>query len=164
LPQFLESLFVYFSELPAELDKIWPADHLRRLFRITSGFEVWQIREIRVTANVKEILYPPLGREAIVVPPHGIEDIFSRHAALACDEILMRVTKYVADVKRAAYRRRRRVNDESLVSRACRIPAMDPRHLPSSAPFALNFLGHVLFRQFDHANGLNPNTNRLKLS
>src|SRR5262245_35331310 len=115
-------------------------------------------------AEFEEVLPPPLGGETVVVPPHGIEDIFSSHATLPRDEILMRITKYVADVEEATYRQKREIHNESFVPTARRIPAINTHFLPTSAPFVLNFLGHVLFRQFDHANGLNPNTNRLKLS
>ena len=140
LPKLLESLLVHFSELPAEFDEIGPADHFWGFLRITSRFEVWQIREIGVAANVEEVLHPAFGGQTVIIPPHGIEDIHSSHAALARDEILMRVTKYVADVEGAAYRRRRRINDESLVSGACRIPVIDSHRLPSSAAICSRLL------------------------
>ena len=54
LPQLLKSLLVDLRELPAEFDEIGPADYLRRFLRITSGFEVWQIREVGIAANVEK--------------------------------------------------------------------------------------------------------------
>jgi hypothetical protein len=150
LPQLLESLLVYFCELPAEFDEIRPADHFGRSFTIAAGFEVWQVREVGVAANVEEVLHPSFGGQAVVVPSHRIEDIHSSHAALARDEILVGVAEYVADVKRTAHGRRRRVHDESLVAFARGIPAIDIHFLPSGSPFAFDFFGHIMFRQLHH--------------
>src|SRR4029453_1465091 len=150
LPQLLESLLVHFCELPAEFDEVWPADHYGRFLRVTSRFEVWQVREGGIPANVEEVLPPPFGGQTVVIPPHGIEDIHSSHAALAHDQILMGVAEHVSDVEGAAYGRRRRVHNESLVASARRIPAINTHVLPSSALFALDFFGHVLFRQLGH--------------
>src|SRR5215510_1061313 len=83
LPQLLESLLVDLRELPAEFDEVGPADYLRRFLRITSRFEVRQIREVGIAANIEEILHPALRGQTVIIPPHGIEDIHSSHAALA---------------------------------------------------------------------------------
>ena len=154
-------MLVDFSELPAEFDKIGPADHFWRLLRITSGFEVWQVREIGIAANVEEVLHPPFRGQAVVIPPHGIEDIHSSHAALAHDQILMGVAEHVSDVEGAAYGRRRRVHNESLVSSARRIPAINTHFLPSSAPFALDFFGQYCFGSWIMKYP-QTNTNRLE--
>ena len=156
LPKFLESLLVDLRELPAKFDEIGSADYLGRLLRITSGFEVWQVREVGVAANVEEVLHSPFRGQTVVIPPHGVEDIHSSHAALAHDQILMGVAKYVSDVEGAAYGRWRRVHNESFVASARRIPAIYPHFLPSSTPFALDFFGHVLFRQLDHEISSRP--------
>ncbi len=99
LPKFLESLLVDLRELPAKFDEVRPADYLGRFLRITSRFEVWQVREVGIAANVEKVLHPPFGGQTVVIPPHGVEDIHSSHAALAHDQILMGVAKYVPDVE-----------------------------------------------------------------
>ena len=149
LPQFLKSLLVDLRELPAEFDKIGPADYLGRFLRITSGFEVWEVREVRIAPNIKEVLHPPFRRQTVVIPSHRVEDIHSSHAALAYDQVLMGVAEHVSDVEGAAYRRWRRVHYESRV-RARSDPTINPHFLPSSTPFALDFFGYVLFWQLDH--------------
>ena len=150
LPKFLKALLVHFRKVPAELDKIGPADHLGRFLRITSRFEVWQVRKVRVAANVEEVLHTSFGGQTVVIPPHGIEDIHSSHAALAHDQILMGVAENVADVEGAAYSWGRRVHNESFVASTHWIPAINTHFLPSSPPFALDFFGRILFRQLDH--------------
>ena len=71
LPQLLESLLVDLRELSAEFDEVWPADHFGRFLRITSRFEVWQVREVGIAANVEEVLHSPFGGQTVVIPPHG---------------------------------------------------------------------------------------------
>ena len=150
LPKFLEGLLIDLRELPAEFDKIRPADDLGRPFRINSRFESRLVGEVGIAAHVEEVLHPAFRGQAVVIPSHWVEDIHSGHASLADDQILMRVAEYVSDMKRAAHRWRRSVHDKSFVSAAGRVPAVDPHFLPSRSPFAFNFFRHVLLRQLHH--------------
>ena len=63
------------------------------------GLEVRIIGEGRIDANPEVVLHAALGRQAVIVPAHGVEDRFSQHSLETCDDVGVRVREHVADVK-----------------------------------------------------------------
>ena len=68
--------------------------------------EVGVVGQRRVAAHAEVVLHAALGGQAVVVPPHGVEDLLARHALVARDQVRVGVAEDVADVQRARDRRR----------------------------------------------------------
>jgi hypothetical protein len=117
-PERLEGLLVLARQLEAEVDEVPPRDAPRRLLqprpRRRIEAEVGLVVGVGVAAHVVVVLHAPLGREPVVVPPHGVEDVAAAHALVAGDDVGVRVAEDVADVERPRHGGRRRVDDEGL--------------------------------------------------
>ena len=117
-PQLLELLLVLDHEPLAELDEVRPRDRDRAASPgFSGGSNVGVVRQRRIAAHAEVVLDPPLGRQAVVVPPHRVEDLAPAHALVAGDRVGVRVREHVPDVQRPADRRRRRVDRVDLVAR-----------------------------------------------
>ena len=109
-PQLLEGLLVFRGQPLAQLDEVRTRDRDRVLARLVRRRERRVVRQGRIAADAEVVLHPPLGRQAVVVPSHGIEDFASPHAVVAREDVGVGVGEDVADVQRAADRGRRRVD------------------------------------------------------
>ena len=63
------------------------------------GLEVRIIGEGRIDANPEVVLHAALGRQAVIVPAHGVEDRFTQHSLETRNDVGVRVREHVADVK-----------------------------------------------------------------
>jgi hypothetical protein len=165
-PERLERLLVLARDPEAELDEVRPRHDARRLLLLRSVRrlepEVRIVRRARVATDVEVVLHAALGREAVVVPPHGIEDAPAAHALVARDDVGLRVAEHVAHVERAGDGWRRRVDDEGLFAGA-RIPGMHAEPLPLRRPTGFGRGGIEMLRQrcgvdgtdIGHADGSN---------
>ena len=101
---------------PAQLDEVLPGDRHLLLARLRRRLERRVVRQRRVAAHPVVVLDPPLGRQAVVVPPHRVEDLAAAHALVARDGVGVRVGEHVPDVQRAAHRGRRGVDRVDLAT------------------------------------------------
>ena len=90
------------DELLAQLDEVGPADRdLPLRVRLLRRREVGVVGQRRVAAHAVVVLHPALGRQAVVVPAHRVEDLLAAHPLVAGDQVGVRVGEDVADVQRA---------------------------------------------------------------
>ena len=64
--------------------------------------EAGVVRRRRVAAHAEVVLDAALGRQAVVVPAHRVEDLLAAHALEAGDDVGVGVAEHVADVQRPA--------------------------------------------------------------
>ena len=145
----LERLLVFGRQPVAQLDEVRARDGNRLLARLVRRLEVRVVGQRRIAANAVVVLHAALGWQAVVVPPHRIEHRLAAHALEARDDVGVRVREHVADVQRAADRRRRRVDRVDLVARLIAVEAIGPSashrsfHLASS-PSRAGFSGREM--------------------
>ena len=124
-PQMLERLLVLGRQPVAQLDEVRTRDRDRLLARLVRRLKVRVVRQRRIAADAVVVLHAALGGQAVVVPPHRIEHRLAAHPLEARDDVGVGVGEDVADVQRAADRRRRRVDrDRPRVARARAIEAV----------------------------------------
>ena len=131
-PQVLERLLVLGGQPRAQLDEVRTRHRDRLLAGLVRRLERRIVRQRRIAADAEVVLHAALGRQAVVVPSHRIEHGLAAHPLEARDDVGVGVGEDVADVQRAADRRRRRVDRVDLGAR----PACDRsgrrRRLPSA--------------------------------
>ena len=112
--QVLEDLLVDRDELVAQLEEVGPRDRHRVVVLRRVAAERWlealDVRLAGVAAHAEVVLDAPLGGQAVVVPPHRVEDGLAAHALEAGDRVGVGVAEHVAHVERARHRGRRRVD------------------------------------------------------
>ena len=148
-PQVLERLLVLGRQPVAELDEVRPRDRDRLLARLLGRRERRVVRQRRIAAHAVVVLHAALGRQAVVVPPHRVEDRLAAHALEARDEVGVRVGEDVADVQRAADRGRRRVDRVDLVARVIPIEPIRAVGLPALGPLGFEAFERRFFRKID---------------
>ena len=117
-PQRLEHLLVALGQAQAQLDEVRPRHRHRLLLGGLGGRrEVGVVGDRRVAAHAEVVLHAPLGRQAVVVPAHRVEDRLAAHPLVAGDGVGVRVGEDVPDVQRAADGRRRGVDREHPLAR-----------------------------------------------
>ena len=94
--------------------------------------------------------HQPLGGQAVIVKPHGVEDVFTRHALEARDEISLRVAIHMPHMQRAAYRWRRCVDNVVIFARFAFVPCVGFMVQPMLLPFFFNRCRVVLLGQGGH--------------
>ncbi|CAB4900373.1 unannotated protein [freshwater metagenome] len=141
-PQRLKLLLVFNGELLAQLDEVAAADGnlvggLGALVVATlkRGRESGLVGQRRVTANTVVVLHASLGGQAVIVPAHGVEDLFATHALVARHHVGVGVAEHVSHVQRTRSGGRRSVDRENAraglpvarkLVRACVIPHGHP--------------------------------------
>ena len=78
--------------------------------------KVGVVRERRIAAHPEEVLDATLGRYAVIVPPHGIEDVLTLHPLVPGDAVGVGVGKDVPDVEASRRGGGRCVDSEHLVA------------------------------------------------
>ena len=136
-PQVLERLLVLGRQPVAQLDEVRARDRDRWLGRLGRRRERRVVRQRGVAAHAVVVLHAALGRQAVVVPAHRVEDRLAAHALEARHDVGVRVGEHVADVERPAHRRRRRVDRVDLRARARAVEPVEAVGLPPVAPFHL---------------------------
>ena len=81
-----------------------------RLRRPCRRLPVRVVRQRRVAPDAVDVLHPALGRQAVVVPAHRVEDGLAAHPLEPGDHVGVRVREDVPHVQLARYGRRRRVD------------------------------------------------------
>src|SRR4030095_6064799 len=99
------------------------------------------------------VLAPSFGRQAIVIPPHRVEDHLARHPLEPGDHIGMRVGHDVTDVDVTADGGWWRVEGVDLLARLRPVEPIGSRGLPPLAPGCFQSLDAGLFRH-GHARSL----------
>ena len=106
------------GQLLAQLDEVAAGDrHLALGVRLLRRREVRVVRQRRVAAHAEVVLHPALGRQAVVVPAHRVEDLVAAHPLVAGDAVGVRVGEHVPHVQRPGHRRRGRVDRVDLLPR-----------------------------------------------
>ena len=136
-PQVLEDLLVFGRQPRAQLDEVGTRNRDRLLAGRLGRNERRIVRQRRIAAHAVEILNAALGRKPVVVPPHRVEDRLPAHPLKPRDEVGVGKGKDVADVQRAADRRRRRVDRIDIGARPLTIEAVDTVRFPNRCPFGL---------------------------
>src|SRR5262249_35987529 len=125
----------------AQLNEVLPADAnvLRTLLGwLGRRLKVGIIGKCRITADAVVVLDPPLGRQAVVVPAHRIEDRTPAHPLIAGDDVRVGVAEDVPDVQGARYSWRRRVDGEYILAWPAPVESIQIAGFPPLSP--------VLFR------------------
>ena len=136
-PDVLEDLLVEGGELDAELDEVAPRNGQLRLRGRRGGLEVGVVGERGLAAHPEVVLHAPLGRQAVVVPAHGVEDPLAAHAPVARHDVGVGVAEDVADVQRARHRGGRGVDRVDLVARGGAVEVVGPLGVPALHPGGL---------------------------
>ena len=131
----LEDLLVLLDELLAQLDEVGPADRDLPLgVRLLRRREVRVVGQRRVAADAVVVLDPALGRQAVVVPAHRVEDRLAAHPLVAGDQVGVGVGEDVPDVQAAAHGRRRGVDRVDVLARLGAVEGVGVVGLPALAP------------------------------
>jgi hypothetical protein len=149
-PQFFEDLLILLCNATTGLDEVRARDDPRRPFRGGAGGrfkpQILLVGHVDVGPNMEIVLHAPLGWQTVVIPAHGIEDVFAEHPLLADEDVGVGVAEDVADMQRAGDGRRRRVDDEGLLSRAPGIEAVDALIAPHLGEPQLDRIGFEVLR------------------
>jgi hypothetical protein len=149
-PELLEDLLVLLDEPLAQLDEVRPAHrHLLLRVRLLRWGVVLDVGQRRVAAHAVVVLHPALGRQAVVVPAHRVEDGLATHPLVARDEVGVCVGEDVPDVQAAAHGGRRGVDGVDLLPRLGAVEGVGVVVLPARAPRGLETLERRLVRYDD---------------
>ncbi len=102
---------------------------------------------------MKEVLNPPLCRQAVIVPTHGIKDVDAPHALVARDQVRMGVGKDVTDVQGTGHGGRWRVDDKRVGARPGRVVVVDAELLPHGFEARFGRFAVEVFGQGGRVNG-----------
>ena len=99
-----------------KLGRLTRRKSLRSFGGLSGATERGVVGDRGVADDAEVVLDPPLRRQAVVVPAHGVEDVLAAHPSVAGDRVGVGVAEHVADVQRARCGRRGRVDREDLVA------------------------------------------------
>ncbi len=146
-PEGLEGLFVLGREAVAEVHEVAATDIDLAAFldRLRIAGICWCLKgrvmgERRVAADPVVVLDPTLGREAVVVPAHRVEDLTAPHTLVAGDRVGVRVGEHVAHVEGTADRGWRCVYGKDLVAGLRPVEPVGAVFLPGRVPAPLQTL------------------------
>ena len=138
-PELLEDDLVLNGEALAEFDEVLAGDRDLLLgIRIDRRFEGRVVREAGVAADAVVVLHAALGRQAVVVPAHRVENLEAAHALVAGDAVGVRVREHVPDMQGAADRRRGSVDRVDVGADLGAIEAVGALLLPYPGPRGLD--------------------------
>ncbi len=136
--QILEDLLVDGGETLAQLDEVAPRDGDGPLGRVVGWLEAGVVWQRRVALDPVVVLDPSLGGQAVVVPPHGVEDLSAAHALVAGDGVGVGVGEHVTDVQRSADRGGRGVDGVHLIAGLGAVETVGALLVPHRAPARLD--------------------------
>ena len=152
--EVLEHGLVGGRQLVAELDEVGPRD--RDLLVALRGVAAERRLEggvvglRRVAADAVEVLDPPLGGEAVVVPADREEHRLAGHPPVAGDGVGLRVAEDRAHVDGARDRRRRGVDGEDVGALGRAVEAVGAVGLPALGPAGLDAVERRLVGDLAH--------------
>ncbi|CAI8365934.1 MAG: Uncharacterised protein [Cellulomonadaceae bacterium TMED98] len=119
-PEVFELFFVFDGEGFTELNKVPPTNrHGLVVFGAFSplkrGSEGAVVGEGGVASHPVVVLHPALGRQPVIVPPHGVEDFLAPHALVSGLQVHMGVAEDVANMQTAGGSGWRSVDGEDAV-------------------------------------------------
>ena len=130
------------GEHVAQLDEVGPRNGnglvVFRRITVEGRCEVGVVGNRRVAGDAVVVLHASLGRQAVVVPAHGIEHGLAVHPPEAGQGVCVGVAKDMADVERTAHGGRWCVDGEHVVARACAVEPIDGFGLPCLRPAVLD--------------------------
>jgi hypothetical protein len=163
--ELLERHFVLHGERLAQLDEVAAAHRnlvggAARLVvaPLVGRREVGVVRQRGIAPHAVVVLHASFGREAVVVPPHRIEDGLAPHPLEPHLDVGVREREHVADVQTAGCRRRGSVDREDAL--AADLGAADAVEQvravlgPCSIPFRLETLECGLVRNVRVGHGV----------
>ena len=136
-PQVLEGLLVLRGQLVAQGDEVGPAHADVLAPRLLGRAEVGVVGERGVARHAVVGLHPAFGRQPVVVPSHGVEELPTAHAAVAGDGVGLDVAEDRPHVERARHGGRGRVDGEDLVPGGRGVEAVGARLVPGGGPALL---------------------------
>ena len=152
-PEVLERLLVFLREAVAQFDEVPPRNRNGRLRRLGRRLEVGIVRRRRIAPHAVVVLHPALRRQAVVVPPHRVEDLTAPHPLVSRYRVGMRIREDVSDVQRTAHRRRRRVDAEYFVPTLRVVEVVYAGAVPLFQPLRLDAVQRRLLRYIEcHEN------------
>ena len=95
--EFFVCLFVFGGDDVAEFDEVFAGDYELLVFGEIEFFaaladvEVWDVGDVGFGSDAEVVLDAAFGRESVVVPTHGVDDVPSGHASVSCDDVLVGV-------------------------------------------------------------------------
>ncbi len=139
-------------DLLAQLDEVRPADRDGAGLRVDllGAAEVGIVGKGGVDDRPGDELDAALHVEAVVVPPHRVEDLLAAHALVASREVGVRVGHHVPDVQRSAHRRRGRVDGEHVGADLRAVEPVGAVSVPALPPLGLETLQRGLLRDRRH--------------
>ena len=159
-PQLLELLLVFLGETLAQFDEVLAADRhlvLRVDLLAVSAFErrleIRIVLQGRVHAHAVIVLHAALGRQAVVVPTHRVEDVKALHALETGDDIGVRVGEHVADMQMPGHGGRRGVDRIDGLAVAGVAEFVDAGFIPRLAPLVFEPVDAHLVRQRGQVRG-----------
>src|SRR5690606_4086094 len=99
-----------------------------------------------VAPHAVVVLHATLGRQAVVVPAHRVEDLLAAHALVARDDVGVRVGEHVPDVQRSGDGGRRGVDREDLLTRRGAVEGVGTGLRPRAVPALLEAVEGDLVR------------------
>lgn len=135
--QGAKSLLVDGGQPVAQLDKVAPADGRKisaACRNCTRRLKIGLPCGIRVAAHAVVILDPAFGRQAVIVPAHGIEHSLAAHALKARNDIGVGVTEHVPDMQSAGGSARRCVDGINSFTRRAAIKGVSAFFEPAAGP------------------------------
>ena len=114
-----EDLLVLLDEFVAQFQEIRSRDRhglvLLRWVAAERRLEAGFVGVARVATHAKKILHATFGGQAVVVPPHRVEDLLALHPLVAGDDVGVGVAEDVTHVQRPADGGWRRVDGKDVV-------------------------------------------------
>ena len=157
--EFLVGLFVFGGDFVAELDEIAAGDDElivfveAEFFAAAADVEVGDVGDVWFSADAEVVLDAALGRESVVVPAHGVDDVPTGHAAVSCDDVLVGVGEDVTGMEGTAGGRRRRVDDEALFAGGSLVVLGDAEGFPLGSPVCFALLDVESAREVSRVDG-----------
>ena len=147
-PQCLKLLFVFDGQLLAQLDEVAPTNgHLvcglgaLVVAALKRGSESRFVGQRGVAAHAVVVLHAALGGQPVVVPAHGVEDLFATHALVARHHVGVRVAEHVPHVQRTGGSGRRGVDGEDArAGLAFTLKPVGARRIPRGGPLVFEAL------------------------
>ena len=148
-PLPLEIVLEFAGQALAELDEI--AARNRSAVRVTGlDHQIGVVGQRRVALNAEVVLHPTLGRQAVVVPAHRVENGTSAHAVEPGHRVDLQVAESGAQVEESADGRRRGIDAVDARTRSPTIEAVGGIRLPHRVPLRLEPVESGPFRNLGH--------------
>ena len=152
-PQPFEDLLVLSSEHVAQLYEVSPRDGVPAA-SLLGGHECCIVGHGRIASHAVVVLNPALGRQAVVIPTHRVEDLEAPHPFESSERIGLHVPKDRAHVQRPADGGRRRVDRVDLRALVAAVEPVGAVLFPALVPPGFQARQRRLLRDVVHRRRL----------